>query len=159
MQTIGDPVVRESDRSVRDVVAQHAREAPVVLITGCSAGIGRAAAVALVAAGYRVVATARHPEALAGLGAALTCRLDVTDEASIRTAGVRLREHREESLYGINGWVHGESPHGNTCTSTATGTAHMPSIGTSEITTEIARAESSVPRRRITSDGMPELRP
>jgi hypothetical protein len=66
MQTIGDPVVRESDRSVRDVVAQHAREAPVVLITGCSAGIGRAAAVALVAAGYRVVATARQPETLAG---------------------------------------------------------------------------------------------
>jgi len=58
----------------------------VVLITGCSTGIGRAAAVALVTAGYRVVATARDPETLAGLGAALTWRLDVTNEASIGTA-------------------------------------------------------------------------
>ena len=68
MQTIGDRVVLEPDRSVREVAAQGAGEAPVVLITGCSTGIGRAAAGALVAAGYRVVATARDPETLAGLG-------------------------------------------------------------------------------------------
>jgi len=51
MQTIGDRVVLEPDRSVREVVAQGAREAPVVLITGCSTGIGRAAAGAVVVAG------------------------------------------------------------------------------------------------------------
>ena len=86
MQTIGDRVVLEPDRSVREVAAQGAGEAPVVLITGCSTGIGRAAAGALVAAGYRVVATARDPETLAGLGAALTRRLDVTDRTSIQVA-------------------------------------------------------------------------
>ena len=48
--------------------------------------IGRAAAVALAAAGYRVVATARDPATLDGLGATLTWRLDVTNEASIRAA-------------------------------------------------------------------------
>jgi NADP-dependent 3-hydroxy acid dehydrogenase YdfG len=86
MQTVGDRVVLEPDRSIREGAAHGAGEAPVVLITGCSTGIGRAAAGAFVAAGYRVVATARDPETLAGLGAALTWRLDVTDRTSIQVA-------------------------------------------------------------------------
>ena len=36
----------------------------VVLITGCSTGIGRATATTLATAGYEVVATARRPEEL-----------------------------------------------------------------------------------------------
>ncbi|WP_432830719.1 SDR family NAD(P)-dependent oxidoreductase [Dactylosporangium sp. CA-092794] len=57
---------------------------PAVLITGCSSGIGRAAAFAFVRAGMPTWASARQPEALADLEAA-GCRviqLDVTDESS-----------------------------------------------------------------------------
>ena len=39
-------------------------EPDVVLITGCSTGIGRATATTLATAGYEVVATARRPEEL-----------------------------------------------------------------------------------------------
>ncbi|QFG23083.1 oxidoreductase [Actinomadura sp. WMMB 499] len=63
----------------------------VWLITGCSAGFGRALALAALAAGDRVVATARRPERLADLagagpGRVRTARLDVTDAATIDEA-------------------------------------------------------------------------
>ncbi|MGI8756623.1 MAG: SDR family oxidoreductase [Acidimicrobiales bacterium] len=57
-----------------------------VLITGCSTGIGRAAARELHARGHDVVATARRTEALEDLGAALALPLDVTEPESIRSA-------------------------------------------------------------------------
>lgn len=65
-----------------------ARATNVVLITGCSSGIGRAAAIRLHEAGLRVYATARGPETLADLaGRGLhTLALDVTDEASMTEA-------------------------------------------------------------------------
>jgi NAD(P)-dependent dehydrogenase (short-subunit alcohol dehydrogenase family) len=60
----------------------------VVLITGCSSGIGEATALRLVRGGWTVVATARNTASLASLEEA-GCRvlpLDVTDEASMVAA-------------------------------------------------------------------------
>ena len=56
------------------------------LITGCSTGIGRATAVELTKRGYEVVATARRREVLDDLAVAERLALDVTDDASIKTA-------------------------------------------------------------------------
>src|SRR5207248_3365512 len=63
----------------------------VWLITGCSAGFGRELALAALAAGDRVVATARQPHRLADLVAAggervRTAPLDVTDEVQVCAA-------------------------------------------------------------------------
>ena len=59
-----------------------------VLVTGCSSGIGRATAQALVEAGHTVYATARRAATLEGLEAAgaRTLALDVTDEDSMTAA-------------------------------------------------------------------------
>ncbi len=59
-----------------------------VLITGCSSGIGHAAAASLRDAGLRVYATARRAETLADLAARgiATLPLNVTDEASMAEA-------------------------------------------------------------------------
>ena len=59
-----------------------------VLITGCSTGIGRAAAERLARAGMTVYASARRPESIEDLKAAgcRTLALDVTDEDSMRAA-------------------------------------------------------------------------
>ena len=67
-----------------------------VLITGCSSGIGAAAADLLVKAGHTVYATARRPETLAELEAAgaRTLALDVTSEESMTAAVERIEaEH------------------------------------------------------------------
>ena len=60
----------------------------VVLITGCSSGIGRAAAISLHKAGLRVYATARQAGTLADLASRGidTLALDVTDEPSMTRA-------------------------------------------------------------------------
>jgi NAD(P)-dependent dehydrogenase (short-subunit alcohol dehydrogenase family) len=63
----------------------------VWLISGCSSGFGREIALAALAAGDRVMATARRPETLADLAQTggeriSTAALDVTDAASIRAA-------------------------------------------------------------------------
>lgn len=57
-----------------------------VLITGCSTGIGRAAAGELTRRGHAVVATARRPETLGDLDAAARLALDVDDDASVAAA-------------------------------------------------------------------------
>ncbi|MGB3476277.1 MAG: SDR family NAD(P)-dependent oxidoreductase [Mycobacterium sp.] len=58
---------------------------PVALVTGATSGIGEATADRLQAAGYRVFAVGRNPEALQRLTSrGLTARaLDVTDEAAV----------------------------------------------------------------------------
>jgi NAD(P)-dependent dehydrogenase (short-subunit alcohol dehydrogenase family) len=58
----------------------------VVLITGCSTGIGRDLAQRLTRAGHQVVATARNPESQADLAAALKLPLDVTRPESVSAA-------------------------------------------------------------------------
>jgi NAD(P)-dependent dehydrogenase (short-subunit alcohol dehydrogenase family) len=67
-----------------DPSANHPR---VWLVTGCSAGFGRAIAEAALASGDTVVATARDPEALATIppaaGTVATMALDVTDPSAI----------------------------------------------------------------------------
>jgi NADP-dependent 3-hydroxy acid dehydrogenase YdfG len=57
-----------------------------ILITGCSTGIGRAAAVELTKRGHDVVATARRAESLTDLDVAQTLTLDVDDQASVDAA-------------------------------------------------------------------------
>ncbi|MET7991827.1 oxidoreductase [Amycolatopsis sp. NPDC005232] len=63
----------------------------VWLISGCSSGFGRELVRAALAAGDRVMATARRPETLADLAEAggdrvSTAAMDVTDPASVRAA-------------------------------------------------------------------------
>jgi short-subunit dehydrogenase len=81
-----------------------------VLVTGCSSGIGRAAALALVEADHTVYASARRPEALADLATAgaRVLALDVTSESSMVDA-VRAIE-REHGRVGalVNNAGYGE---------------------------------------------------
>jgi len=58
----------------------------MVLITGCSTGIGHDLARRLTLANYTVIATARHPEQLSDLPVALQLPLDVTDPTSVTNA-------------------------------------------------------------------------
>jgi NAD(P)-dependent dehydrogenase (short-subunit alcohol dehydrogenase family) len=57
-----------------------------VLITGCSTGFGRAAAVELARRGHEVVATARKVEVLDALDVADRLALDVDDDTSVEQA-------------------------------------------------------------------------
>ena len=68
---------------------------PVVLITGCSSGIGRALAEAFKNAGYEVWATARQVEDVAALVAAgfNAVQLDVNDSAALQALALRLEQH------------------------------------------------------------------
>jgi len=62
-----------------------------VLVTGCSSGVGRAAALALAARGHAVIATLRRPEDAAALAEAAAGRLEtllleLSDAAAVRHA-------------------------------------------------------------------------
>ena len=66
----------------------------VVLITGCSTGIGRATAERLAQAGHTVYATARRPESIEDLkeSGCRTLALDVTSEESMSAAVAAVEE-------------------------------------------------------------------
>src|SRR5947209_13361869 len=59
---------------------------PVALVTGASSGIGKAAALALVDAGFEVVGTSRDTSAVAALDGVTFLDLDVTSDESVSTA-------------------------------------------------------------------------
>jgi len=71
----------------------------VVLVTGCSSGIGRATAERLARSGWTVYASARRLEAIEGLGGCRLLALDVTDDASMRAAVERIEQ--EEGAVGV----------------------------------------------------------
>jgi NAD(P)-dependent dehydrogenase (short-subunit alcohol dehydrogenase family) len=80
----------------------HAPETKIVLITGCSSGIGRAATELLVRRGHVVYATARRDESVdelhawasAAPGRAFADRLDVTEPATIAPVVERILRER-----------------------------------------------------------------
>jgi NAD(P)-dependent dehydrogenase (short-subunit alcohol dehydrogenase family) len=79
-----------------------------VLITGASTGIGRATALRLDAAGWRVYAGVRRPEDAAALRQAgserlLPLTLDVTDSAQIDAAAAQIRSESDGA--GLDGLV------------------------------------------------------
>jgi len=59
---------------------------PVALVTGASSGIGKAAALALVEAGFEVIGTSRKTSAVAPLDGVTFVDLDVTSDESVSTA-------------------------------------------------------------------------
>src|SRR3982751_4484652 len=82
---------------------------PVVLVTGCSTGIGREAVHHLRKAGFLVVATARKAEAIADLaapGGVEADVLDVTSDADRRRVveGILARHGRIDALVNNAGW-------------------------------------------------------
>lgn len=79
---------------------------PVVLVTGCSSGIGRATAELLAQSGFRVFAGVRDPQHADELRDARLPRLepiflDVTDEDQVANAVARLRDFSSGGLAGL----------------------------------------------------------
>ncbi|HEY6064763.1 MAG TPA: SDR family oxidoreductase, partial [Thermoanaerobaculia bacterium] len=95
------------------------RAKQVILVTGCSSGIGRATAIEAAARGHKVFASARRREDVAELTAKgiETLALDVTDPVSIRegVAATRTAAGRIDALvnnagYGQYGAIEDVSP-------------------------------------------------
>jgi NAD(P)-dependent dehydrogenase (short-subunit alcohol dehydrogenase family) len=78
-------------------------QARPVLVTGCSSGIGLAAARGLTARGFRVLASARHPQDVARLSAEglEAVALDLDHDASIAAAVDAVLERTGGRLYGL----------------------------------------------------------
>lgn len=78
----------------------------VVLVTGCSSGIGRDLCEIMSKNGYLVVATARNIKSLDSVSASLKLALDVTDKESINRAVKQIMEryHRIDMLINNAGY-------------------------------------------------------
>src|SRR5204863_6910499 len=64
---------------------EMANAQPVALVTGASSGIGKAAALALVQAGFEVIGTSRNASRVSPLGGVTFLDLDVTSDESVST--------------------------------------------------------------------------
>jgi NAD(P)-dependent dehydrogenase (short-subunit alcohol dehydrogenase family) len=82
-------------------------DARVWLITGCSSGFGRELALAALAAGDRVMATARDPRRVADIEGAHTAALDVTDDAQVEAVVARTVEEFGRVDVVVNNAGHG----------------------------------------------------
>lgn len=82
----------------------HQRHEPlVVLITGCSSGIGLDTATTLQQRGYRVFATARHPDDVSKLieRGLESIQLDLNDSHSIRAAVQYVLKQSDGKIYAL----------------------------------------------------------
>lgn len=87
---------------------------PFVLVTGCSSGIGLAAARTLGARGFTVIASARKGEDVALLQqqGLLAVQLDLADSASIERGAAEALALAEGRLYGLfNNGAYGQPYH------------------------------------------------
>lgn len=87
----------------------ESRPRPVVLVTGCSTGIGREAVAHLRKAGFLVVATARRLDAIADLAAPGEVEVDALDvtvaaERARVVAAILVRHGRIDALVNNAGW-------------------------------------------------------
>ena len=84
------------------------KQGRVVLITGCSTGIGRATAERLARAGFKVYATARRPDSIADLRqkGCEVLALDVTSDESMRAAvaAIEAKEGAVDALVNNAGY-------------------------------------------------------
>lgn len=85
---------------------------PVWFVTGCSTGLGRAIATAVLDRGWRAVVTARDPATVADIVAgredrALALPLDVTDPAQVGSATEKALEHFGQVDVLVNNAGHG----------------------------------------------------
>ncbi|HVP89590.1 MAG TPA: SDR family NAD(P)-dependent oxidoreductase [Terriglobales bacterium] len=104
----------------RSVSGRSPAEGPAVLITGCSSGIGRAAALALAEAGFTVFATVRKESdaaALRGLGLpdlVPVCPVDLVDQHQVARAVTvvagELERRGKNGLYGLVNNAGGSAP-------------------------------------------------
>src|SRR2546425_8574992 len=101
--------MNDSHRGGTSTASMHARSRLVVAITGASAGVGRATALAFAARGAAVGLMARGEEALgatareveAAGGSALAVSVDVADAGRVEEAAERI----EQELGPIDVWI------------------------------------------------------
>ena len=101
-----DPRSRSQPGTYRRADGQNDRMERVILVTGASRGIGRATALRLARAGFRVFGTVRNADDAARLehdsgGSIRVVQLDLAEDPSIRAADDFLMSLRVDALQGL----------------------------------------------------------